>query len=427
MKKHKTRLRSAAVAGAVIMLLLLLHGAPFTIPPATAAASAAAASAAASWRARRFPSRAASQPAAVLGLRGGNYLDDVEPLEEGLSARDIEKLHFNIGKDGSVAPQPPDYSRRAGNISIFDEDGDLDEQGATDGFPFDWTRWRPDPRFHLGFRAPHGLRLNRTIYSTFDKGEVVVVARPDGEQRFAQVLERVGEGFIRGEVYVGHQYRVLLEPTRPGTLPSDKILDAADIGKLLGVWEPGRDALDGACRLEAAAQLRHLGNGALNNSRLEEASRKYVKALAYLDELDMHAHGAEDIVEEWVKVRLNLALVHLRSRQLHECVDGCDAVLQLRGNDTKALYRSGQALRQLGRSREAALRLKEVFRDRPGDIMVRKELSLCYDNFTAYLEDVDPILAEMPPDKIATIKNCRVDAKGRCVRLSLSLSLSLAL
>jgi len=34
-------------------------------------------------------------------------------------------------------------------------------------------------------------------------------------------------------------------------------------------------------------------------------------------------------VEEWIKVRLNLALVHLRSRQLHDCIQGCDSVLQV--------------------------------------------------------------------------------------------------
>jgi TPR repeat protein len=399
----------AVGARAVLAVLLMQHAAPLSTarPPC---AGAPHTSAPAAWRARH----SALRPR-VLGLRGGNYLDDVEPLEEGLTEHDIEKLHYHVGRDGSAAPQPPDFSQRVGNISIFDEDGDLDEQGATDGFPFDWTLWRPDARFHLGFRAPHQLGLNRSMYSTFDKGEMVVVARPDGAQRFAQVLERVGEGFVRGEIYVGHQYRVLLATTRPGTLPSDKILDSADIGKLQRAWEPGRDALDDACRLEAAAQLRHLGNGALNNSRLEEASRKYVKALAYLHDLDMRGDGAEEIVEEWVKVRLNLALVHLRSRQLHACVEGCDAVLQLRANDTKALYRSGQALRQLGRSREAALRLKEVFRERPGDIVVRKELSLCYDNFTMYLEDVNPILAEMPRDKLDTIKNVRVDSQGRRV------------
>jgi hypothetical protein len=41
-------------------------------------------------------------------------------------------------------------------------------------------------------------------------------------------------------------------------------------------------------------------------------------------------------------------------------VDGCNAVLQLRPNETKALYRSGQAYRKLGRCHEAAAALKEV-------------------------------------------------------------------
>ena len=41
-------------------------------------------------------------------------------------------------------------------------------------------------------------------------------------------------------------------------------------------------------------------------------------------------------------------------------MDGCNAVLQLRPNETKALYRSGQAYRKLGRCREAAAALKEA-------------------------------------------------------------------
>jgi cytochrome c-type biogenesis protein CcmH/NrfG len=51
-------------------------------------------------------------------------------------------------------------------------------------------------------------------------------------------------------------------------------------------------------------------------------------------------------------------------QQYHECVDGCNAVLQLRPNETKALYRSGQAYRKLGRCREAAAALKEAKKKR---------------------------------------------------------------
>jgi hypothetical protein len=39
-------------------------------------------------------------------------------------------------------------------------------------------------------------------------------------------------------------------------------------------------------------------------------------------------------------------------------------VLQLRPNETKALYRSGQAYRKLGRCREAAAALKEAKKKR---------------------------------------------------------------
>jgi len=183
-----------------------------------------------------------------LRLRGGNYMDDVGLLEDGLSARDIETLHYEIGKDSLSLPQPPDYGRRAGNISLFDEDGDLDEQGATDGFPFDWSRWHLNAKFHVGFRSPLKLELNHSIYATFDKGEMVVVKRPDGTQRFAQVIERKSEGYFQGDQPVGHQYKVLLEPTTPGCMPHDKILDGENIGKLISGWVSGRDSLDDACR-----------------------------------------------------------------------------------------------------------------------------------------------------------------------------------
>jgi len=255
----------------------------------------------------------------TLRLRGGNYMEDVEPLEYGLTEREIEQLHYDIGKDGSTFPQPPDYSRHVGNLSIFDEDGALEEQGATDGFPFDWTQWRLDARFHVGFRAPLNIKLNHSIYAAFDEGELAVVTRSDGSKRFAQVLKRKSEGYFRGEMQVGHQYSVLLEPAAaPGTLPQGKILDSEDIGKLLAGWVPGHDALDAACRVEAAARLRELGNLALKRSLFEEASRKYVKALAYLDALNL-AQAEDDklgILDEWIKVRLNLALLHLRSQQV---------------------------------------------------------------------------------------------------------------
>ena len=339
----------------------------------------------------------------VQHLRGGSYFEDVEPLELGLEARDVERLHCDIARDGSVGPMPPEHAQRVGNISLYDEMGCLDEQGATDGFPFDVARWRPDARFHLGFRAPLKLPLNRSMYSSFDERELVVVQRPDGAPRFAQVLERKSEGFFRGELQVGHQYRVLLEPPKPGCLPAEKILDAADIGKLLGGWTAGRDALDEGCRLEAAGLLRQLGNRALNASLLEDAARKYVKALAYLDGVDMHAASSAALVDEWIKVRLNLALVQLRSKQLHECVEGCNAVLQVRSNETKALYRSGLAYKALGDNKEAARRLLAVFRERPGDIVLRRELSLCYDDFAMFLAEVNPILDALPPEKLQQV------------------------
>ena len=48
---------------------------------------------------------AALSACVVLRLRGG-YLDDVEPLEFGLGAREIDHLHHDIGKDGAQpAPQ----------------------------------------------------------------------------------------------------------------------------------------------------------------------------------------------------------------------------------------------------------------------------------------------------------------------------------
>jgi hypothetical protein len=295
-------------------------------------------------------------PRLALRLRGGRYLDDVEPLELGLDDRDIERLHFEIGKDETTGPIGPEYVRRAGNRSLFGEDATLDEDGASDGFPFDWTQWAPDARYHLGFRAPHTLVLNRSIYATFDDGELVVIRHADGTQRFAQVLGRKSEGYFRGEVQVGHQYNIRLEPAAPGCLPREKILDGEDMGKMLSGWVPGRDSLDPACRLEGACRLREMGNRALNRSLLEEASRKYVKALAYLDGLEMEGKDSSAIVDEWIKVQLNLALVHLRGQQLHECIESCDAVLQLRPNETKALYRSGQAFKRLGRNREAAQR-----------------------------------------------------------------------
>ena len=167
------------------------------------------------------------------------------------------------------------------------------------------------------------------------------------------------------------------------------------MGKKLTGWVPGRDSLDPAW----SSRLRELENRALNGSLLEEASRKYGKALAYLDELEMESKDGAAVLDEWIKARLNLALVHLRSQLLHECIDCCDAVLQLRPNETKALYRSEQALRRLGRTRKAAQRLKEAFWQRPGDIMLRKG----FDNFTANLDEVNPILQDLPPDLLATV------------------------
>ena len=46
-------------------------------------------------------------------------------------------------------------------------------------------------------------------------------------------------------------------------------------------------------------------------------------------------------------------------------------------------------------------------------MQLRKELSLCYDNFTAYLDDINPLLDVLTPEKLATIQDMRVDSNGK--------------
>ena len=95
------------------------------------------------------------------------------------------------------------------------------------------------------------------------------------------MTERKSEGYFRGEMQlvINTRFswsRVLLAPYlwRRSELRADwqALLTGGD----------GQGGLDAACRLEAARKLREMGNGALNGSRLEEASRKYVKALGIL-------------------------------------------------------------------------------------------------------------------------------------------------
>uniref|UniRef100_A0A7S4JQT6 SAM domain-containing protein n=1 Tax=Guillardia theta TaxID=55529 RepID=A0A7S4JQT6_GUITH len=237
---------------------------------------------------------------------------------------------------------------------------------------------------------------------------MAVIVRNDGSKRFCKVVACDDDGALRNGEEVGKSYVVKLENDEKTNKGITRVERAENIGKISPATLEEEHVLDEICRTEAAIALKNMGNDALNMSLYDLAIAKYGKALQYIE--DLVSEESQDLQtsktqSEFVKININMAFAHLKSQRYQQCIVACERALKIDQNNTKALYRAGIAYRSLQKMEEAKFFFLQVFRQRPSDEVVKRELSQCYNKAHEMVRDVNAVLDSLPPDVLRTLRD----------------------
>ncbi|XP_023655010.2 peptidyl-prolyl cis-trans isomerase D [Paramormyrops kingsleyae] len=145
--------------------------------------------------------------------------------------------------------------------------------------------------------------------------------------------------------------------------PEDADIDFKDVNKILSVAE----------------DVKTIGNNFFKSQDWLAANRKYSKALRYLE---AGGEAVDDDDEELQKKLeaialsciLNIAACKLKLQSWQDAVDNCNQALDLKPDNTKALYRRAQACQGLKDYTQALADLKKAHEITPDDKAIGNEI-----------------------------------------------------
>ncbi|XP_042490917.1 outer envelope protein 61-like [Macadamia integrifolia] len=145
--------------------------------------------------------------------------------------------------------------------------------------------------------------------------------------------------------------------------------DMIDIGSKMATAKPEEIAAMRAhadsqitYELNAAQMLKKQGNGLHSQGRFRDATEKYLLAKNNLKGIpDPRATALQ------LACSLNLMSCYLKMRQYDECIKEGSEVLAYDADNVKALYRRGQAYKELGQLEDAVSDLKKALAVSPND------------------------------------------------------------
>jgi peptidyl-prolyl isomerase D len=146
---------------------------------------------------------------------------------------------------------------------------------------------------------------------------------------------------------------------------------AADGDKFEDYPEDGKDEWEFEELLTAAEEIRQLGNELFKASKVQEAVKKYEKALRYLSHNTDQANAAT-LGEKKVPCYSNTAMCYLKLEKWVKAKDACDKLLEIDNKNVKGYYRRAQALKEMEEIEEAEVDIKSAKELDPNDGAIKK-------------------------------------------------------
>jgi tetratricopeptide (TPR) repeat protein len=115
-------------------------------------------------------------------------------------------------------------------------------------------------------------------------------------------------------------------------------------------WEEPLHLMSKERKLERAAQRREAGNAAFKAQNYQEAITQYQASLSVLNAV----YGSDSVTADLkAAVHSNVAACELKQNRFNEARKACDEALKLQPTHTKAMFRRGVALMELGEMDQA--------------------------------------------------------------------------
>jgi len=140
-------------------------------------------------------------------------------------------------------------------------------------------------------------------------------------------------------------------------------------------------------KIDFAKKKKHQGGVLFKDGDYEGAVQRWTQAVAYFDQIwDMTPDQQKDVTEIKSACYSNLAACYLKLKKYEKARDNCTEVLKIEKENTKALYRRGQAYYYLKEFELAKQDLTQASKLEPNNNDVKKTLKQVTDQLTQQKE-----------------------------------------